>query len=327
MNEPTETYKRSKEPLVSVGLPTYGRPQCLRKVLDQLLNQTYHNIEILVSDNCHPDLESYLIAKQYSLNDSRVTAIRQESNIGLVPNHNYVRQEAKGEFFMWLGDDDEISPTYIEECMKLIRDDESVSLVGGVGHRYLEGKWWYDYQVYDSSGKTTKERLDELSNYAFGEYWLFEHYFYGIFRRDRVPDGLWTYVKSVLLHFIILAESGQIRHCPRAEMIKNTTHREIENHAIYAGHTKIEWLSFLRGKDHSNLQYTLPIFLKMSQVVVTSKRLKFSEKVSLLISFTARLIKGPVVAEIKLYLPRFKKTFAFYKRVAGGIKRRLGLID
>ena len=41
-------------PLVSIGIPTYNRPEGLRKLLDSMLNQTYKNIELIVSDNATP---------------------------------------------------------------------------------------------------------------------------------------------------------------------------------------------------------------------------------------------------------------------------------
>ena len=42
----------NKHPLVSVGIPTYNRPKGLKRLLKQIQNQTYKNIEIIVSDNC-----------------------------------------------------------------------------------------------------------------------------------------------------------------------------------------------------------------------------------------------------------------------------------
>lgn len=39
-------------PLVSIGIPTYNRPQRLRKTLAGITCQTYSNLEIIVSNNC-----------------------------------------------------------------------------------------------------------------------------------------------------------------------------------------------------------------------------------------------------------------------------------
>ena len=39
-------------PLVTVGIPTYNRPKGLERTLQCILNQTYANLEIIISDNC-----------------------------------------------------------------------------------------------------------------------------------------------------------------------------------------------------------------------------------------------------------------------------------
>jgi len=39
------------QPLVTVGVPTYNRPKGLKRALNSLVNQTYQNLEIIVSDN------------------------------------------------------------------------------------------------------------------------------------------------------------------------------------------------------------------------------------------------------------------------------------
>jgi glycosyltransferase involved in cell wall biosynthesis len=44
-------------PLVSIGVPTYNRPLGIKRVLDCLTNQTYTNLEIVISDNCSTDPE------------------------------------------------------------------------------------------------------------------------------------------------------------------------------------------------------------------------------------------------------------------------------
>ncbi|MEL6166686.1 MAG: glycosyltransferase, partial [Cyanobacteria bacterium J06628_3] len=44
-----------KQPLVSIIIPTYNRPEYLNLALASAVQQTYQNIEIIVSDNCSPE--------------------------------------------------------------------------------------------------------------------------------------------------------------------------------------------------------------------------------------------------------------------------------
>ncbi len=309
-------------PLVSIGLPTYGRPEGLRRILGQLVDQTYANLEIIVSDNCHPNVEGFEIAKKMAECDNRIKVYRQQENIGPILNHEFVKKVSHGDYFMWLGDDDEIKSNYVEECIKVISSDSTISLVGGVGHRYLNGSWWYDYIAFDTGTMNTKDRLKTLSSYAFNQQWLFEHYWYGIFRVDRSLTVISPYAKRLLQHFFALAESGRIVHCSNAELIKHTTQAELDNYGANDAYKKGKLLSMLRGKSYDNLQQCLPIYFQMCKIIIKSKNLSLLEKLELLFTISARLIKGPCRKELALYSP-LGGLRHFCARVQGGLKRRL----
>ena len=52
------------QPLVSICIPTYNDARFLRESLDSIVNQTYSNKEIIVSDNVSTD-ETEKIVKEY----------------------------------------------------------------------------------------------------------------------------------------------------------------------------------------------------------------------------------------------------------------------
>jgi glycosyltransferase involved in cell wall biosynthesis len=54
------------EPLVSVGIPCYNRPEGLKRTLECITGQTYKNLEIIVSDNCSPDPEVERVGREYA---------------------------------------------------------------------------------------------------------------------------------------------------------------------------------------------------------------------------------------------------------------------
>ena len=103
-----------KQPLVSLGLPTYNRPQFLRKSLTCLTEQTYSNLEIIISDNCSPEEETRNIVREFQQKDRRIRYYRQGDNIGAYGNHLFVFEKAAGEYFAWVGDDDEWHEQFIE---------------------------------------------------------------------------------------------------------------------------------------------------------------------------------------------------------------------
>ena len=106
-----------RRPLVSVGIPTFNRPEGLRRTLRLICGQTYPNLQILVSDNASPGDETEQVVRDFSETDARVKYFRQPSNIGPIANFRFVLAEASGDYFMWAADDDEWDASFIETCL------------------------------------------------------------------------------------------------------------------------------------------------------------------------------------------------------------------
>ena len=107
-------------PLVTVGIPTYNRPEGLERTLQQITNQTYKNLEIIVSNNASEDHRVQEVINRYQSVDSRIISFLQKENIGLIANFKFVLKNASGDFFMWAADDDEWHPSFIEVCFNAI---------------------------------------------------------------------------------------------------------------------------------------------------------------------------------------------------------------
>jgi len=103
-------------PLVTIGIPTYNRADgFLREAIQSAIDQTYPNIEIIVSDNCSTD-NTMEVIKQ--IRDSRLHYHRHEVNIGANNNFNYCLKQASGDYFLLLHDDDLIDNDFVEVCVK-----------------------------------------------------------------------------------------------------------------------------------------------------------------------------------------------------------------
>ena len=90
-----------KQPLVSVGIPTYNRPEGLRRTLECITGQTYRNLEIIISDNCSPDPAVEQVTRSFMAQDARIQYFRQPENKGAAFNFKFVLEQATGEYFMW----------------------------------------------------------------------------------------------------------------------------------------------------------------------------------------------------------------------------------
>lgn len=105
-------------PLVSIGLPTYNRPESLKRAVTSLINQTYKNIEIIVSDNASPSIEVDTLMQEFTRLDHRVRYYKQATNIGAALNFQFVLAQAHGELFMWAADDDWRSENFVSELVQ-----------------------------------------------------------------------------------------------------------------------------------------------------------------------------------------------------------------
>lgn len=114
--------------LVSIGIPTYNRAARLRRALALAVSQTYKNLEIVVSDNGSTDPEVGETIREFAARDPRVKPYRQEKNLGLLPNTEFVLKKASGEYFTWLSDDDWRSPEFIETLVAELERNKGINL-------------------------------------------------------------------------------------------------------------------------------------------------------------------------------------------------------
>lgn len=117
-----------KQPLVSVGIPTYNKPEGLHRTLECITKQTYKNVEIIVSDNCSPNPKVKKIVQKFQKKDRRIKYFRQSKNI-LGVNFKFVLEKSSGEYYMWAADDDSWNPQYINTCMKEFKKSKKIILV------------------------------------------------------------------------------------------------------------------------------------------------------------------------------------------------------
>lgn len=117
----------STTPLVSIGIPTYNRADSyLGYALRSAVNQTYKNIEIIVSDNCSPDNTESVVK---AFDDPRIRYYRQTENIGPVKNRHFCLEQSRGDYFVMLLDDDLIDSDFISICMDAARSHAEVGVI------------------------------------------------------------------------------------------------------------------------------------------------------------------------------------------------------
>ena len=129
-----------REPLVSVGIPCYNRPEGLRRTLECIIEQTYRNLEIIVSDNCSPNPDVERVGREFAEKDKRIQYIKQETNIGVLNNFRFLAENSSGEYFLWAADDDWISQYYIEKCVGHLQNNIDYCITVGTPLYDIDGE-------------------------------------------------------------------------------------------------------------------------------------------------------------------------------------------
>lgn len=103
------------QPFVSICIPTYNGAEFLEPCLQSALSQTYHHLEILVSDDGSTD-DTIVIAEKYRQKHPQIKIIRN-ANKGMVNNWNNCIEQAGGEWIKFLFQDDLLKPDCVEKML------------------------------------------------------------------------------------------------------------------------------------------------------------------------------------------------------------------
>lgn len=151
-------------PKVSVIIPTYNRAYLLGETIQSVLDQTYQDFELIISDDGSTDDTDEVVE---GFNDARIRYVRREVNSGGCPApRNAGLRVARGEYIAFVDSDDIWLPNKLELEVEFLDTHPSVGLV-------------YADVVFFGSRVTSEVRVLEgispVSGYALKE--LFLHCF------------------------------------------------------------------------------------------------------------------------------------------------------
>ncbi|WP_348799477.1 glycosyltransferase family 2 protein [Flavobacterium adhaerens] len=115
-------------PLVSICIPTYNGELYIEEALNSILNQTYSNFEIIISDDNSTDGTLIKINNFIHHSSIPVTLYHHIPN-GIGANWNNCINNSKGKYIKFLFQDDILFPTCIEKMVYLAEQDQNIGLV------------------------------------------------------------------------------------------------------------------------------------------------------------------------------------------------------
>ena len=117
------------EEKIDVLLATYNGEKYLKEQIDSILEQTYKNIRLIISDDCSKDRTPEIL-KEYQQNDDRIELHIQKSNLGVVKNIEFLLKQVKSPYYMLADQDDYWLPEKVEKSLEKLKK-ENVDLVFG----------------------------------------------------------------------------------------------------------------------------------------------------------------------------------------------------
>lgn len=147
--------------LVSVIIPTYKRPNFLKRSIDSVLAQTYKNIEIIVVDDNNPNTQARMETEQVMKNYVRtnIKYIQHAKNRNGSAARNTGIRNSSGKYIALLDNDDEFMKEKIELQVKTLEElGDSYGVVYTKFIRKNRGKL-VDKGVENRSGDLTLEIL------------------------------------------------------------------------------------------------------------------------------------------------------------------------
>jgi glycosyltransferase involved in cell wall biosynthesis len=127
---PADDDAGSDDPLVSVVVPTYDRPEYLVEAVESVLAQSYDPVELVVVDDHSPVPASTALGDLDTDALAAFRCLRHEENRGANAARNTGIEAATGEFVSFLDDDDGWDPTFLSQAVETFeRADGDVGLV------------------------------------------------------------------------------------------------------------------------------------------------------------------------------------------------------
>lgn len=106
---------------IDILLATYNGETFIKEQIDSILNQTYTNFRLLISDDNSTDKTKEII-KEYEKKDNRVKCFFQEKNLGVVSNFEFLLKQVNSKYYMFSDQDDIWKENKIEASIKKMED-------------------------------------------------------------------------------------------------------------------------------------------------------------------------------------------------------------
>lgn len=119
--------------IVSIIVPVYNSQEFIEECINSIINQTYRKLEIILVDDGSAD-NSLQICNDIAQTDNRIIVLSQ-SNKGVVNARRNGVRRATGKYIMFVDSDDYVDSDYVEDMMKISKENELVTSGISIGSK------------------------------------------------------------------------------------------------------------------------------------------------------------------------------------------------
>jgi glycosyltransferase involved in cell wall biosynthesis len=112
--------------LVSACVPSFNSAGFIEKTVKSVLDSTYANLELIISDDASVDNTKEIVLKN---SDKRIFFFENRSRIGTPRNWNRALRKASGKYIGLLNHDDEYGPFWIYYAVKILNENPNIGWV------------------------------------------------------------------------------------------------------------------------------------------------------------------------------------------------------
>ena len=125
-----QSKKFDYRPLISIAMPVYNvEIKWLEECIDSVINQTYDNWELCISDDASTDPKIKKCLEAYEKKEPRIKVVFRKENGHISLATNSALEIATGEFIALLDNDDELPPHALFEVVKVLNERPELDVI------------------------------------------------------------------------------------------------------------------------------------------------------------------------------------------------------
>jgi glycosyltransferase involved in cell wall biosynthesis len=126
-------------PFISVAIPTFRRPDMVRRTVESVLHQDFSDWELVISDDEGPEGVSWSVLSEYGRTEPRIRVVENHRGRGQVENTNNAMLACRGNWIKPLHDDDWLTPGSLDTFAEMARAYPTAAFMTSTSHLVQDG--------------------------------------------------------------------------------------------------------------------------------------------------------------------------------------------